>query len=123
VSDDLSAALVPALILQPLIENAIRHGIEPQREPGLITIQARREGQQLRLLVRDNGQGMPAKAPNGSERQGIGLANTRARLRELYGSKQQFSVEKTEPRGCTVQIQIPFHTEPVPVGRDTSEPA
>ena len=120
VPEDLSLALVPALILQPLIENAIRHGIEPQRAPGLVTIQARREGRQLHLLVRDNGKGFAVEAPNGSERRGIGLANTQARLRELYGANQQFAFAKGQPRGCTVEIQIPFHTEPVPLGQATT---
>ncbi|HVV72687.1 MAG TPA: histidine kinase [Verrucomicrobiae bacterium] len=116
VPEDLSNALVPALILQPLIENAIRHGIEPQRAPGLITVQARRQGQQLHLLVRDNGKGMDPGESNLLERRGIGLANTQARLRELYGPRQRFAFAKGEPRGCTVEIQLPFHTEPVPIG-------
>jgi LytS/YehU family sensor histidine kinase len=119
----LSKALVPALILQPLIENAIRHGIEPHRAPGLITIQARREGQQLHLLVRDNGKGFAAEEPNRFERRGIGLANTQARLRELYGSNQQFAFAKGEQRGCTVEIQLPLHIEPVPIGQETTEKA
>ena len=117
VPEDLSKALVPVLILQPLIENAIRHGIEPQRAPGLITIQAWREEQQLHLLVRDNGKGFAAEEPNRFERRGIGLANTQARLRELYGSNHQFTLAKGEPQGCTVAIQLPFHTEPVPIGQ------
>ena len=123
VPEDLSKALVPALILQPLIENAIRHGIEPQRAPGLIAIQARREGEQLHLVVRDDGKGSAEEGPHCFEGRGIGLANTQARLRELYGSKQQFAFAKDEPRGCTVEIQIPFHTEPVPIGQETSEKA
>ena len=121
VPEGLSKALVPALILQPLIENAIRHGIEPQRAPGLITLQARRDGEQLHLLVRDNGRGFAAEEPNRIERRGIGLANTKARLRELYGANQQFTFANGEPRGCTVQIQLPFHTEPVAIGRATTE--
>jgi hypothetical protein len=112
VPDELLDALVPALMLQPLVENAIRHGIEPQRGPGVISLEARREGASLRLAVRDNGKGPPAESRGRSERRGIGLANTRARLRELYGENQEFSFGKGEPRGCTVEIRIPFHTEP-----------
>lgn len=120
VPDDVKEALVPALILQPLVENAIRHGIEPQRAPGLITIQARRDGGQLHLLVRDNGKGFAAEVTNGFQRRGIGLANTQARLRELYGSNQQFAFLKGEPRGCSVEIQIPFHTEPESIDDETT---
>jgi len=120
VPDDLSKALVPALMLQPLIENAIRHGIEPQRAPGLITIQARREGRQLHLVVRDNGKGFEAEESNCFDGRGIGLANTQARLRELYGLNQRFTFTKGEPRGCTVEIQLPFHTEPVLIGQEAA---
>jgi signal transduction histidine kinase len=109
VPEELKKALVPALILQPLVENAIRHGIEPQRSPGLISIEARHEGKELHLIVRDNGKGLPDK----SVRRGIGLANTQARLQGLYGRVQSFSVAKAEPQGCQVDIHLPFHLEPV----------
>jgi len=115
VPDDLMNALVPALILQPLVENAIRHGIEPQRAPGLVTIEAKRHGENLHLVVRDNGKGPPAGDSNRPERRGVGLANTQARLQGLYGQNQQFSFGKGEPRGCTVEVRLPFHTETVPV--------
>ena len=108
-------ALVPALILQPLVENAIRHGIEPQRAPGLVTIEAKRHGENLHLVVRDNGKGPPAGDANRPEQRGVGLANTQARLQGLYGQNQQFSFGKGEPRGCTVEVRLPFHTETVPV--------
>src|SRR5262249_11577184 len=91
VPDELMKALVPALILQPLVENAIRHGIEPRRGPGLISIEAKREDKQLHLIVRDNGRGLPAAGSNSSVRRGIGLANTQARLQGLYGQDQSFS--------------------------------
>jgi two-component sensor histidine kinase len=91
VPDELMKALVPALILQPLVENAIRHGIEQQRGPGLISIQAKQENKHLHLTVRDNGRGLPGADLNSSERRGIGLANTQARLQGLYGQDQRFS--------------------------------
>jgi two-component system LytT family sensor kinase len=71
--------------------------------------------------VRDNGKGFTAEEPNGSARRGIGLANTQARLRELYGPNQQFAFAKGQPRGCTVEIHLPFHTEPVPIGQNTGK--
>jgi LytS/YehU family sensor histidine kinase len=120
VPQELFKALVPALILQPLVENAIRHGIEPQREPGLITIQAKREGPQLLLAVHDNGKGQPTKAPVRSESRGIGLANIKGRLQELYGPDQQFTLMKGEPRGCTVEIRLPYHTEPLQIEKETT---
>jgi len=122
VPDELLKALVPALILQPLVENAIRHGIEPRRGPGLIAIEAKREGKQLHLLVRDDGRGLPGEDLNGSVRQGIGLANTQARLQGLYGQDQSFSLGRAEPQGCRVDIHLPFHLEPVHVPNVSNEP-
>jgi two-component system sensor histidine kinase AlgZ len=121
VPDDLMKALVPALILQPLVENAIRHGIEPQRGPGLISIEAKRENKHLHLIVRDNGKGL-ADADSNSSRRGIGLANTQARLQGLYGQDQSFSFAKAEPQGCRVDIHLPFHLEPVQVPTVSNEP-
>ena len=110
VPDELMKALVPALILQPLVENAIRHGIEPQRDPGLISIKAKHEDKHLHLIVRDNGRGLPGADSNSSARPGIGLANTQARLQGLYGQDQRFSFGKAEPQGCQVDIRLPFKT-------------
>ena len=110
VPDDLMKALVPALILQPLVENAIRHGIEPQRTPGTITIQVQRDGNSLHLVVRDNGKGLSGNN-NRLKGHGIGLSNTQARLRELYGANQRFSFAESEPHGCVVEICLPLHTD------------
>ncbi len=123
VPDELRKALVPALILQPLVENAIRHGIEPRRGPGLISIEAKQEDKHLHLIVRDNGRGWPGADLNSSGRRGIGLANTRARLRGLYGQNQSFSFGRAEPQGCRVDIHLPFHWEPVHVPTGPNEPA
>jgi two-component system, LytTR family, sensor kinase len=114
VPDELRNALVPALILQPLVENAIRHGIEPQRGPGLISIGARQEGRHLHLTVRDNGRGLPMADPGNPARSRIGLANTQARLQGLYGRDQRFSCERAEPQGCLVDIHLPYHSAPLP---------
>jgi two-component system, LytTR family, sensor kinase len=123
VPDELMKALVPALILQPLVENAVRHGIEPRRGPGLISIEAKQEHKHLHLIVRDNGRGLPGADLNNSGRRGIGLANTQARLRALYGQDQSFSFGGAEPQGCRVDIHLPFHLEPVHVPTVSNEPA
>jgi two-component sensor histidine kinase len=123
VPDDLRKALVPALILQPLVENAIRHGIEPRRGPGLISIEVKQEDKHLHLIVRDNGRGLPAADFNSSVREGIGLANIQARLQGLYGQDQGFSFGRAEPQGCRVEIHLPFHLEPVHVPTVPNDPA
>ena len=122
IPDELMNALVPSLILQPLVENAIRHGIEPRRGPGLISIEARRENEQLHLTVRDDGRGLPEEDPSTPERPGIGLSNTRSRLQELYGKNQSFSLGTVEPHGCRVDIRIPFRFAPVPSSTAPNEP-
>lgn len=98
-------AEVPSLILQPLVENAIRHGIEPRPGPGRVEIGARREGARLLLTVRDNGAGQP---PGGFTREGIGVANTRARLRELYGDHHEFEMRNHPEGGLEVRLLIPL---------------
>jgi LytS/YehU family sensor histidine kinase len=122
VPDELMKALVPALILQPLVENAIRHGIEPRRGPGLISIEAKQEDKHLHLVVRDDGRGLPGADLNGPGR-GIGLANIQARLHGLYGQHQKFSFGRAEPHGCQVDILLPLHLEPVHVPAVSNEPA
>lgn len=123
VPGEFLSALVPALILQPLVENAIRHGVEPRRGPGLISIVARRENDLLHLTVRDNGRGLPAPDLNGSVRRGVGLANTMARLEGLYGRHQSFSFGNVEPTGCQVDIRLPLHLNPVGPDPQAAPPA
>jgi two-component system LytT family sensor kinase len=96
---------VPSLLLQPLVENAIRHGVEPLARPGRIEIEARREGNLLLLVVRDNGAGQP---PDGFSREGIGLANTRERLRELYGGRHRFELANHAAGGLEIRIILPL---------------
>jgi LytS/YehU family sensor histidine kinase len=123
VPAELMKALVPALILQPLVENAIRHGIEPRRGPGLISIEAKQEDKHLHLIVRDDGRGLPPGRSDHPRRRGIGLANTQARLQGLYGHHQSFSLRRAEPQGCRVDIHLPFHSEPVDFPTVSNEPA
>ena len=98
-------AQVPSLILQPLVENAIRHGIEPQVRPGRIVLGSSRDNGNLVLTVSDNGSGLP---PGGFKREGIGLANTRARLAELYGDRQRFELDNQPEGGLRVRLTFPF---------------
>jgi len=102
-------ALVPYLILQPLVENAIRHGIEPREELGQLGIRASKSNGRLELRITDNGAGLPAKAmPAACE--GIGLANTCSRLRHLYGDDFRFELAEANGGGLEARIDIPFHT-------------
>jgi LytS/YehU family sensor histidine kinase len=121
VPGELMKALVPALILQPLVENAIRHGIEPRRVPGMISIEAKQEDKHLHLVVRDNGRGLTSRNSGTSGRRGIGLANTHARLQGLYGPNQRFNVSGVEPQGCQVDIHLPLHLEPMQTPTDSGE--
>ena len=95
---------VPSLLLQPLVENAIRHGIEPHARPGRIAVSARRVGGELQLSVRDNGAGVP---PGGFAREGIGIANTRARVHELYGARHRFEFTNLPGGGLEVRLALP----------------
>jgi two-component system, LytTR family, sensor kinase len=98
-------ASVPNLILQPLVENAIRHGIAPRAEPGKLAIQARRENGCLHLAVVDDGPGLRLDK---TVVQGIGLSNTRARLENLYGVSQRLDLVNVPGGGLRVAMTIPF---------------
>lgn len=101
-------AFVPNLILQPLVENSIRHGIAKRRGAGLVEIRAERQNEMLRLQVLDNGAGLPAGAQT-DVKEGIGLSNTRARLAHLYGPQHQFEMRRCAEGGLEVTLAIPFH--------------
>ena len=99
-------ALVPNLVLQPLVENALQHGIAPHARPGLLVLRAARRDRQLELEVRDNGDGLNA-GPR--QREGVGVANTRARLQELYGSAQSMELINDPEGGVLARVTLPFH--------------
>lgn len=109
VADGVGDALVPALILQPLVENAIKHGLAPRASGGRILVAAVRVGDDLELLVQDDGvgSGTPDGAP---ERERIGLGNARERLRYLYGERCSFVAESPREGGFIVRVRIPFRT-------------
>jgi len=106
-------AEVPNLILQPIVENAIRHGIATRSAPGRINVSAWRENGTLRMRVQDNGPGLPA----GTLKEGLGLANTRARLAQLYGSDGRLELSNAPEGGFVVTVGIPFNTNETSGGR------
>jgi two-component system LytT family sensor kinase len=109
IEGDALDATIPSLILQPIVENAVRHGIEPHARQGHIELRGKREGDRIVLTVSDNGAGIP---PGGPKREGIGLSNTRARLAEIYGSGQKFELVNGPHGGLCVRMDIPFNTPP-----------
>lgn len=105
IDDDVQDAAVPTMILQPLVENAIKHGIAKQRGEARIEVCAERENDLLKMSIQDNGIGL---GRNGTLREGVGLASTRARLRELYGERQSFVLSARNGRGTEATVRIPF---------------
>jgi len=108
--------LVPNFILQPLVENAIRHGIAPRRGPGLIRIAAWRDRDDVWMEIRDNGVGFTRGGLKPAE--GVGLRNTRGRLRQLYNGDHAMVLEDASGGGCTVKIRVPYRTKPEEVTTD-----
>ena len=112
VEGDTLDSLVPNLVLQPIVENAIRHGIESRARPTTVTLRASTDGQALRLCVCDDGPGFRGTAgARGSP--GVGISNTRRRLVQLYGDGASLTVEDASPTGATVTMTLPFHTVPL----------
>ena len=99
-------AQVPNLILQPLVENAIRHAVAPQPGKSTVEIRALRSNGRIKLEVVDDGPGMPAV----TNKNGIGLSNTRARLEKLYGPSHTFQLSPANGKGLQVTVTLPFHT-------------
>ena len=103
-------ALVPRLILQPLVENAIRHGVTRRITPGRVDVRAwEREGK-LHLVVRDDGVGLRTGAP---VREGVGLSITRERLRQLYGAEQRCELASVPEGGAVCSLSFPLRLEVV----------
>ena len=102
-------AQVPNLILQPIVENAIRHGIAARAGPGSVEIIARRAGSRLEVEIRDTGAGLSEGHEN-ARSEGVGLANTRARLAQLYGSDGSFALAGAPGGGVVASLSIPWNT-------------
>jgi two-component system LytT family sensor kinase len=105
LDDNSLSVMVPSMILQPLVENAIRHGIEQMTEPGRIEIETRLKGGTLTLRVGDNGPGIAEQAEAPSD--GVGLRNTRARLEQLYGADGKFSLTRSEEGLTVAEVHLP----------------
>jgi signal transduction histidine kinase len=102
------SACVPNLVLQPLVENAIKHGIEKLTGTGVIRIEARRDGAQLVLRVLDNGPGPEARVVSAERPQGVGVRNTIARLQQLYGPAQSFGLTRDDDGHTVAEVRLPF---------------
>jgi sensor histidine kinase YesM len=100
---------VPQLILQPIVENAVRHGIAPYGCGGEIAVRAVHDNQRLLLTVEDSGPGILDERLQAHGPSGLGLANTRARLSQLYGEAQHLKLENLSGGGFRVRIEIPFY--------------
>ncbi|HTF71143.1 MAG TPA: histidine kinase [Edaphobacter sp.] len=112
VGAEVSKALVPVFLLQPLVENAIQHGIAARADAGLLEITAKREGEQLILTVRDDGANEPpSRQKNASTGLGIGLANTRARLQTLYGGAAALEAGFGEQGGFLAIVRLPYRED------------
>ena len=110
VEPDTLDAVVPNLVLQPLVENSVRHAVSTRLEPTHVEIRAQRIGDTLQLQVCDDGPGLPG-VPSKPSR-GVGLANTRARLEQMYGESQRMEFSRpAAPSGLVVTIEIPFRVQ------------
>ncbi|HTQ02161.1 MAG TPA: histidine kinase [Casimicrobiaceae bacterium] len=123
VPSELAMHPFPPNLLISLVENAIKHGVEPAADGGTVTVRARREGRMLILTVEDTGRGLAASRRPGH---GVGIANIRDRLAALYGTQGQFSLERGAPSGARATLAIPYEPEAelvVPEARTVSPAA
>jgi len=114
IGSDAGSALVPTMLLQPIIENSIKHGISKVESGGTISIHARREEESLIIEVSDDGPGMQNRTAPDEEfalSNGVGVSNIRNRLKEIYGSKHTLEFLPVVPHGLTVRVTIPYESE------------
>ena len=111
ISEDSRRALIPSLLLQPLIENAIKYGIAQSEDGGHLRIAAKVFAGDLLIELSDDGPGVELVDGELPSSNGVGLRNTRERLLALYGNRHSFRLSRTDPHGLTIHIRIPFETE------------
>src|SRR5690606_13554980 len=111
IAPETGEALIPYLVLQPLVENALEHGIARKAGAGTVSIRALRDDGVLRVTVTDDGNGQS----NGPAREGVGLGTTRGRLAELYGGAAELTLAPGPGGGTVATLSVPWHTEPAAV--------
>jgi signal transduction histidine kinase len=119
IEPGLENAKLPSLILQPILENAIKYAITPSVDGGSIVVSAQRDGEVLRIVVEDDGPGIPGEQAH-PRRRGVGLANIRERLELIYGQRAGLIARNREPHGCRVELYLPLEEDSV---RPTPAPA
>lgn len=107
ITEEARRAQIPSLLLQPIVENAVLHGVAPKAGPGRLEIRGWVRNDVLHLEVSDDGAGLPRSGPD-RVREGVGLTNTRDRLVKLYGARSQLTLRSEPGRGVTVQIFLPY---------------
>jgi len=111
VETDVRAALMPPLLLQPLVENAVRHGLEPKIDGGCVRVHARVEAGRLRICVDDDGLGLDAPRAGPRAGSGMALANIRARLQHRYGERARLTLTGGDS-GASAMIELPYQVQP-----------
>ncbi|MCC3860236.1 sensor histidine kinase [Pseudemcibacter aquimaris] len=122
IADDAKQALIPSLLLQPLIENAIKYAIAPMEDGGTISLSVKRDRKILKILLCDTGPGLPSEEEMKKTRDdssGVGLANTKTRLLELYPGNHNIAINNREEGGLQIFIALPFET--AAEGKETNE--
>jgi two-component system LytT family sensor kinase len=108
IDEGVDEAMVPPLLLQPLIENSLRHGLDPRPDGGVLTVAARRHGDALEIEVTDDGVGL-RPGFSAEESTGVGLTNTRGRLERMYGAAATLALENEPTGGVRVRCRLPYH--------------
>jgi two-component sensor histidine kinase len=111
IEDQARIALVPSLILQPLVENAIKYAVAPREEGGAISLQAKVTGRTLHLVMSDDGPGLNSLHSPSKSGNGVGLTNTRERLTQLYGATHGFDLSDNQPNGLLIRMDIPYEQD------------
>jgi signal transduction histidine kinase len=111
IAPDVSEILIPSLLLQPLVENAIKYAVTPQEDGADIAIDARRVGERVRIIVSDSGPGLQSSIPDPKLSTGVGMANTRERLLQAYGDDQRFDSYTRSGGGFEVVIEFPYQAK------------